>query len=430
MAAVLTFALGASLLTGVIAGALPAFSARRNLAHSMRDGGSQAGESGGRQRLRGVLVVAQVAVSFILLVGAALLLQSFYRLSAVRLGYETDRVMTAAVFGNFSQTAEDTFRIHTGILEKLRASPGVVAAAMTNSVPQSSIRPGAVPVVLEGVPATEGRALNVDPNVASAGYFETLGVPMLSGRSLRDSDSLDPTPVAVINQSMAAFWNGADPVGRRFALDTGPTRTWITVVGIAGDFRLYGADTEIQAQYYVPYSPNAFGGRIMVRTEGPPSELAKTIRTAVQTTNAQTPVEELQTLDELRNGRLAVPGLTAALLSIFAAIALVMTVAGLAGLDRDVGESADPRVRAAHGARRQPRLRPQARPLPRRRARGHRPRARDRRRLRVQPAHHRIPVRDDGDQSHGVRRHCACCSSVPPSSPPSAQRVGRRRWIH
>ena len=99
---VLTFALAASLLTGVIAGALPAFSARRNLAHSMRDGGSQAGESGGRQRLRGVLVVAQVAVSFILLVGAALLLQSFYRLSAVRLGYETDRVMTAAVFGKAS----------------------------------------------------------------------------------------------------------------------------------------------------------------------------------------------------------------------------------------------------------------------------------------------------------------------------------------
>ena len=339
---VLAFALGASLLTGIIAGALPALSARRNLAHSMRDGGSQAGESGGRQRLRAVLVVAQVAVSFILLVGAALLLQSFYRLSAKPLGYQTGRVMTAAVFGNFSQTAQDTFRIHTGILEKLRASPGVVAASITNSVPQSSIRPGVIPVVLEGLPATDGRALNVDPNVASAGYFETLGVPLLAGRSLRDSDSLDPTPVAVINQSMAAFWNGADPVGRRFALDAGPNRTWITVVGIAGDFRLYGADTEIQAQYYAPFSPNAFGGRIMARTEGSPADLAKIIRTAVHTTNAETPVEEVQTLDELRSGRLAAPGLTAALLSIFAAIALVITIAGIAGL---IGTSVSQRTR-------------------------------------------------------------------------------------
>ena len=426
---VLTFALGASLLTGVIAGALPAFSARRNLAHSMRDGGSQAGESGGRQRLRGVLVVAQVAVSFMLLVGAALLLQSFYRLSAVRLGYETDRVMTAAVFGNFSQTAQDTFRIHTGILEKLRASPGVVAAAMTNSVPQSSIRPGAVPVVIEGVPATEGRALNVDPNVASAGYFETLGVPVLSGRSLRDSDSLDPTPVAVINQSMAAFWNGADPVGRRFALDTGPTRTGSrssgspATSGSTARTRRSRRSTTCRTVRTRSAAGSWCGPRVH------PSELAKTIRTAVQTTNAQTPVEELQTLDELRNGRLAVPGLTAALLSIFAAIALVMTVAGLAGL---IGTSVSQRtrefgLRMALGASRGSVLKlvlSQGVVL-----------------VVIGLALGIVGAYAFSQLITGFLFETTAtnswrtpppryCSSAPPSSPHSAQRVGRRRWIH
>ena len=342
--------------------------------------------------------------------------------------------MTAAVFGNFSQTAEDTFRIHTGILEKLRASPGVVAAAMTNSVPQSSIRPGRRSDRARGAArngsARRSTSIRTSPVRATS---RRLACRMLSGRSLRDSDSLDPTPVAVINQSMAQFWNGADPVGRRFALDTG--RNAHVDHGRRRRRRLPAlrrGHARFEAQYYVPYSRRtAFGGRMLVRTDGPPVGARQDdSKPAVQTTNAQTPVEELQTLDELRNGRLAVPGLTAALLSIFAAIALVITVAGLAGL---IGTSVSQRtrefgLRMALGASRGSVLKLVL--SPRRRARGHRPRARDRRRLRVQPAHHRIPVRDDGDQPHGVRRHCACCSSSPPSSPHSAQRVGRRRWIH
>ncbi len=340
---VLLFALLASVVTGVIAGALPALSARRNLAQSMRDGGAQTGEGVGRRRLRAALVVAQVAVSFVLLVGAALLLESFYRLSSVQLGYDTRRVMTAAIFGNFSQTPEETFRIQTGVLEKLRTSPGVVAAAMTNTVPLSNIQPGTPPIVLEGGPANDSRSLVADPNVASQGYFEALGVPILAGRGLRDADSLDPNPVAVINQSMAKFWDGANPIGRRFAIDGGPQRNWITVVGVAADFRVYGADREIEAQYYTPFNrTNGFAGRVLARTDGNPNDLVQTIKAAVHTTNAQTPVEEIQTLEDLRTGRLAVPGVTAALLSIFAGVALVITVAGIAGL---VGTSVSQRTR-------------------------------------------------------------------------------------
>ena len=214
---------------------------------------------------------------------------------------------------------------------------------MTNSVPQSSIRPGAIRSCSRGA-ATKGRALNVDPNVASAGYFETLGVPVPSGRTLRDSDSLDPTPVAVIDQSMAAFWNGAYPVGRASRWTAGRAtphgdhgrRDCRRLPALRRGHGDSGAVRRaVQSERVRRPDHGADGGST-------PSELAKTIRTAVQTTNAQTPVEELQTLDELRNGRLAVPGLTAALLSIFAAIALVMTVAGLAGL---IGTSVSQRTR-------------------------------------------------------------------------------------
>jgi len=332
-ASVFAFAVATSLVTGVVFGALPAFAVRRNIAQSMRDGAAQSGDGGGRQRLRSTLVVAQVGVSFVLLVGAGLLLQSFYRLSAVPLGFDTNRVMTAAIFGNFSRTPQDTLRIETAILDGLRASPGVTSAALTTAVPLSDITPGQQAIVIEGRPADDARPWQVDPNVASDGYFETLGVPVLAGRSFRESDRTDPTPVAVINQTMAGLWDREDPVGRRFRVAAGGSASWITVVGVVGDFKLYGADSAPTAEYYAPVGPaNPFAGRLLVRTDGNPYDLIPVIKAAVARVDPTAPVEELQTIEELENGRLAVPGVTAALLSMFAFVALVITVAGIAGL--------------------------------------------------------------------------------------------------
>jgi predicted permease len=342
---VLAFTVLSAVATGVVFGIVPALAVRRNLSQAMREGGGQAGDGAGRQRARAGLVVAQVAVSFILIVGAALLLQSFYRLSAVPLGYRTDRVMTAAIFGNFSvgQTPEASLQLQSAMLERLRATPGVSAAAITNAVPQSAIDPQAIRVRLEGEADVDPLPRDIDRRVASDGYFDLLGVPLLAGRDFRAGDTLAAPPVALINQEMARLWNGRDPVGRRFAVAGPPEPTWITVVGIVGDFRLFGADREIAPQFYVPMSqaPGA-GIRLLVATPGSPADLVPGIKAAVHGVNAGIPVEELRTLDDLRSDRLAAPGLTAGLLGIFAIVALLVTLAGIAGV---IGTSVSQRTR-------------------------------------------------------------------------------------
>jgi predicted permease len=345
-AGVLGFALLASVVTGLVFGAAPALAARRNLTASMRDGGAQAGDGVGRNRLRSALVVAQVAVSFVLLVGAALLIESLYRLSAVPLGYQSDGVITAAYFGNFSrmQTPEEAHRVQASILETLRSTPGIRAAALTNAVPQVSATPGQTPFAIEGRTPRDGVRLEADPNISSDGYFDLLGVRLLAGRDFRRSDTLTAPQVAIINAAMAAYWEGADPIGSRFLVGSPGNQLALTVVGVVGNFRLHGAaDREVEAQFYRPATQfRGPAGRLLVRTDGAASESGPTIRAAVHAADPQLPVEELQTLDQLRDSRLTTPGVTTALLAIFALAALAITLAGLAGL---IGTSVSQRTR-------------------------------------------------------------------------------------
>jgi putative ABC transport system permease protein len=342
---VLAFTAIASVVTGVAFGMAPALGTGRNLTRAIRDGGAQAGDGAGRQRLRAALVVAQVAVSFALIVGAALLIKSFYRLSSVPLGFNTEHTMTASIGGNFTRmaTPEDTERIHRDVLERLRATPGVRAAAATNAVPQLSAQPVQRPVIIEGRTAGDGRKFEANFNFASDSYFRTLEVPVLAGREFQTSDRLGAPRVAVINASMAKYWEGANPVGARFARQPAGSAepVWLTVVGIVPDFHLYSVDREVAAQYYQPVA-QGFGGRLIIRADLPDAEIAKVIRTSVHAVDDQIPVEDVQTLEQVRGTQLVTPGVTTALLTIFAGVALLVTLAGLAGL---VGTSVSQRTR-------------------------------------------------------------------------------------
>ncbi|HET9268165.1 MAG TPA: ABC transporter permease, partial [Vicinamibacterales bacterium] len=360
---VLAFTAVASVLTGVIFGLAPAFSTGRKLTQAIRDGGAQAGEGGGRQRARSALVVAQVAVSFALLVGAALLLKSFYRLSSVPLGFNSESVMTASITGNFSRATgpREFVELQHNILDRLRATPGVRAAAATNLVPQLLTQPVPPPLVIEGVAATDGRRFEALASAASEGFFAALEIPLLVGRDFSRSDPVRPPPpppntpppvplppaYAIINQSMARFWNGVDPIGRRFARPAqaalGDRGLWFTVIGIVPDFHLYNVDTTVAPQYFVSmHQIGGAGGRLIVRADGDPADVARTIRTTVHAVDNQIPVEELLTLDQLHGQQLATPAVTTALLAIFAGVALLVTLAGLAGL---VGTSVSQRTR-------------------------------------------------------------------------------------
>ena len=180
---------------------------------ALRDGSAQAGDSLQKQRLRAGLVVAQVAVSFVLLVGAGLMIESLYRFSSVPLGYRSNHVLTAAYFGNFSRmnTPAEAHRVQGQMLETLRSTPGVRAAALTNAVPQASVTPGQAIVTIEGRPAANGLRSKRTPTW-SDGYFDLLEVKMLGGRDFRASDTLDSPAVAIVNRTMAAFWGGSNPM--------------------------------------------------------------------------------------------------------------------------------------------------------------------------------------------------------------------------
>ena len=197
------------------------------------------------------------------------------------------------------------------------------AAASTNAVPQSDITPGQQPFEIEGRAAPAGVRRVADRNAASDGYFEALKIRMVSGRAISASDTADSPPVTVINESMARYWDGADPIGTRILVQE-QTPVWRTVIGIAPDFRLYSADRERQvpAQFYAPVSQSGgFAGGLMVRTSGDPMTFVPALKAAVHGADPQIPVEEIQTLADLRNERQASPRLTTILLGLFAMVA-------------------------------------------------------------------------------------------------------------
>jgi putative ABC transport system permease protein len=332
---VLAFTLLLAMLTGVVFGTLPALASRADLAGAMKQGTKGGGDQMNRGRLQNALIVAQVAVSVVLLAGAGLLLASFYRLQKVEPGYRGDRVLSAEVFTNFSAypNVDTQLRFYVPLLERLEGQSGIVSAAITNAVPLSTLQPGSVPFQIEGR-ATDNpeERPTVDSRIVSARYFDTLGIPLLQGRVFISADGREAPPVVIINASMARYWNDSDPVGSRISFDAG--RTWATVVGIVGNVRQFGLDRPAVAQVYtpLPQARQGLGGLVLVRTVGSPTEAATFIREAVRAIDPNMPVENVRSLEDIRERYLARPRVTAILLSVFAGLALVVTMTGITGV--------------------------------------------------------------------------------------------------
>jgi putative ABC transport system permease protein len=337
---VLVFTLGVSILTGVLFGTLPALGSRVDLVAALKQGGGQAGDAGSRKRIQGALIVAQVAVSVMLLVGAGLLLASFFRLQRVETGYRSDGVLSAEIFGNFSRypNINAQRKLYLPVLERLQALPGVNAAAITNAVPLGGGAPGTTRFEIEGrVVDDPERRPTTDVRVASPQYFATIGIPVMSGRVFTDLDTEESMRVVVINRAMTKYWEGTDPIGSQIR-PVGPPNTpplpWFTVVGVVGDVKQFGLTQDTVAQVYLPLTQTPFGiaGQILMRTAGDPASFGTVLRNTVYAVDPNQPVENVQTLDDLRSEALAAPRLTATLLGVFAALALLVTLAGIGGV--------------------------------------------------------------------------------------------------
>src|SRR5499426_869862 len=334
----LLFTLVISVATGLVFGLLPALSLRRNLVPSLKEGGGQAAVGAGRHRLRGALVVAQVAVSFVLLIGAGLMLRSLFKLQEVNPGFDPERVLVMRVTANWSKltTGQQYRDLSLRLIERARAAPGVLSAAMASTYPLNplGLATGAFNVNFQ----IEGRPLNpnepapqVDYRVASADYFQTIRLPLLKGRLFTEADDAQARQVAVINQTMARHrWGDEDPVGKRISFDQG--KNWVTIAGVVGDVRQYGLSREPTDEIYRPMRQTGGASYLLARTTVAPSVMMAQLRQEVYAVDPENAIDQAQTLENARNESIASPRLTAALLGMFAALAVFITAAGIAGV--------------------------------------------------------------------------------------------------
>jgi len=331
---VLAFTLGIALLTGLAFGVMPALSSRNELAVALKDGSGQSTDGGGSQHLRSALIVGQVAVSFALLIGAGLLLNSFLKLSEVDPGFSPERVLTAEVFPNWTKYPGPSggIELFNAILDNLEGTPGIVSAAVASNFPLSGANPMMMRIRVEGQEFDDPSAQpTFDMRVVSRDYFDTTGIPLLLGRTFERTDHLEAALVSVVSESFVAHhFPDQSAIGRRVSWNNGTD--WIEIVGVVADVHDYGLDDAFSEVMYQPFDQVQMAGRVLVRTTGDPMEMAAIVRDAVHSFDPEQPVENFQTMEMLQSDSIATPRITALLLGLFGGLALMITIAGITGV--------------------------------------------------------------------------------------------------
>ena len=334
-APVLGFTLVLATLTAFAFGLVPAFlSSRQALASSLAAG--RKGTSGsGSPRLRGTLVVAQLALSLALLTGAGLLARALWNLTSVDPGFSADGVMTMEVmlprakYPDLAQRAE----FFTRVVELLGSNPLVRAAGGTTNLPLSSTNMS-FGFFLEDMIPDRDAPLFANVRGITAGYFEALSIPVIAGRGLARDDRAGSDPVVLINDAMRRkFWPNDDPIGQRISITRGRTTIWREIVGVAGDIRHAGLGAAPAPEIYMPYAHDPFFWmRIAVRSDAPRDALAGAMRAAVWAIDPAQPVSSVRPMADLVAASVASERFNAILIGAFAGLALALAAVGLYGV--------------------------------------------------------------------------------------------------
>ncbi|HYG80634.1 MAG TPA: ABC transporter permease [Pyrinomonadaceae bacterium] len=343
-ARVLCFTLAISLLAALIFSLAPALQASKaDLNLALKQGGGRAGLGVGQRWLRSGFVVAQVALSLVLLVGAGLLVQTLYKLRGQYAELRPESVLTVRtqLVGAKYREHEQRVAFYDGVLARVGRLPGVVGAGYTTAVPLTGM-------ISHGL-TLEGR--QEDPNVnwnaihrqVSPDYFRAMGIELRQGRAFNAEDDERAMPVAVVNETMARqFWPGESPVGKRFKagrLDS--PDPWLTIVGVVADVRQMGVDAPAKAELYVPYRQFArdstlypiFAPRdLVIRTTAEPLSLVPAVRQAVREVDPHQPLSSIRTMDEVLALVTAQRRVGMVLLTAFAALALLLAALGIYGV--------------------------------------------------------------------------------------------------
>jgi len=332
---VLGFTAGITLLTGLLFGTAPALQTSRvDLNDTLKEGGR--GSGGVRARARSLLVVAEIALSLVVLVGAGLMIQSFLRLKRVHIGLNAHNVLTASVALPRSKYKEGDQRaaFFKQLVERVSNLPGVEAASATATVPLSGDGWGRS-LTVDGFPVLPvGQAPMIQHTVVTPGYFRTMGIPLLAGRDFNDADAKDSPDVTIIDERLAReYWPNDSPIGKRIRF--GPpedNEPWHTIVGVVGTVRDQRMQEDMRKSVYLPHQKIPISGlAVMVRTTSNPEDLAGAIRREVSQLDPDLPVS-VSTMEEVVAESIWQPRLYATLFGAFAGGALLLALIGIYGV--------------------------------------------------------------------------------------------------
>jgi len=331
------FTLGVTVLAGVLFGLFPALqTSRPNLNEMLKDSGRHGAETGGRNRIGGLLIVSEIALSFVLLAGAGLLIKSFINLRQTDPGFNADNllVIRLKVAGAKYKEGDHRLQVYNQLLESVKAIPGVQSVGAVQSLPlradDLSVWRAAIP---EGRPMSPDQASDAHNLPVMLGYFETLQIPLKAGRLFTDRDDLKSTPVVIINEKFAReLWPNENPIGRRFKIWRDED-VWREVVGVVGNTK-ESLDEDAGNQMYIPYAqqPGWTNLTFTIRTAGEPTALSGAVREAIRGVDPNIPTYNLKTMNDVVSASAAPRRLPMLLLSSFAGVAMFLAMLGIYGV--------------------------------------------------------------------------------------------------
>jgi len=331
---ILLFTLALTLLTGVLFGLAPALQAGQlNLNEVLKEGGRSGGTSRRQRRLRDALVISEVALALVLLVGAGLLMRSFWKLQQTNPGFNPERVLTASLtlpgarYGDVSKVAA----FQQQLLERLTALPGVQAIGLTSDLPWTGYDEN-VGFTIEGKTFPPNQEPSARYHYASTDYFRTIGVPLIAGRFFSAEDHPGTPNVVLINRSMAErYWPGESAVGKRFTFASQPQeKDWNTVAGVVGDVKDFPYSPAAEPAFYWPMTQEPTREMILaVRANADPSQLVEAVRGEVRAIDKDLPLAEVKTLETIAATAVAGQRFTLWLVGLFALTALLLSAIGI-----------------------------------------------------------------------------------------------------
>jgi len=339
---VLLFTVAVAIGTGFLFGLVPALqSARPNLNETLRDAGARGSSAGrSRQRLRSSLVIGEVALSLVLLVGAALLIRSFLGMQSIKPGFDPSNLLTMRVTltGPAYDSGYKRFALWDRFLNQVNEKPGIVSASITNNIPLGGSNNNSS-ITVENQVMPLGQEPSLEIRWVSPKYLETMRIPVKRGRMFNQQEWADTGVtgrVAVINEYMAQrFWPNQDPIGKRFkfgnASDT--SNRWVTIIGIAADIKHRQLNSTPDLQGYMPFRQGGWGSAaIVVRTRGEPTQATGTVLSVLKQIDPLLPAYRILSMDANIERSYWQQALFGKMFGAFAAIALALAAVGVYGV--------------------------------------------------------------------------------------------------